>query len=165
MVGIDNVNDYYDTGLKESRLAGLEQYERFTFVRGDIADQGLVEDVFRKYNPQIVVNLAAQAGVRYSILNPQSYIQSNLIGFFNILESCRHSYDGGNEGRGPFGVRVQLLCLRLQSKSSYSTQDRVDHPVSLYAATKKGGRADGSRLRVPVQNPVHRSALFTVYGP
>lgn len=165
VVGIDNVNDYYDTGLKESRLAGLEQYERFTFVRGDIADQGLVEDVFRKYNPQIVVNLAAQAGVRYSIFNPQSYIQSNLIGFFNILESCRHSYDGGNEGVAHLVYASSSSVYGSNQKVPYSTQDRVDHPVSLYAATKKADELMAHAYASLYKIPSTGLRFFTVYGP
>lgn len=116
VIGIDNMNDYYDVSLKEYRLQELAKVaaaseNQWTFIRGNIADKALMEEIFAKYKPSIVVNLAAQAGVRYSITNPDVYIESNLLGFYNILEACRHSYDGGAPGGGALGICVFFVCL------------------------------------------------------
>ena len=137
VIGIDNMNDYYDVRLKESRLAELSVHPSFVFIKGSIADKGLVEDVFKQYQPQVVVNLAAQAGVRYSIINPDAYIESNLIGFYNILEACRHSYDEGNTPVEHLVYASSSSVYGSNKKVPYSTDDKVDNPVSLYAATKK----------------------------
>ena len=131
VVGLDNMNDYYDVRIKEERLSELQAFPNYTFVKGSIADKTLVEDLFSQYSPSIVVNLAAQAGVRYSITNPDVYIESNLIGFYNILEACRHH---------PVEHLVYASSSSVygsNKKVPYSTDDKVDNPVSLYAATKK----------------------------
>ena len=161
VIGIDNMNDYYDVGLKESRLAELTIYPSFIFVRGSISDKELVQDVFNTYHPHIVVNLAAQAGVRYSIINPDVYVESNLIGFYNILEACRHA-----------DVPVEHLVY--DSSSSvygtnknvpYSTDDKVDNPVSLYAATKKSNELMAHAYAKLYNIPSTGLRFFTVYGP
>ena len=141
VVGIDNLNDYYDPAIKDWRLSGIrtaaEQDEsRWRFVRGDIADAQTVKELFAEEKPELVVNLAAQAGVRYSITNPDAYIQSNLIGFYNILEACRHSYDSG-EGVQHLVYASSSSVYGTNRKVPFSTEDKVDDPVSLYAATKK----------------------------
>ena len=152
IIGIDNMNDYYDVRLKEFRLKELSEYKTFTFVKGNIADKKLIEEIFEKYRPSVVVNLAAQAGVRYSITNPDAYIESNLIGFYNILEACRHSYDAGREGVAHFVYASSSSVYGSNKKVPYSTEDKVDNPVSLYAATKKSDELMALRF-------------FTVYGP
>ena len=159
VIGIDNMNDYYDVRLKEQRLKDLEQYIGFTFIKGNIADKALINDVFDKYQPQIVVNLAAQAGVRYSITNPDAYIESNLIGFYNILEACRHH-------------EVEHLVYASSSsvygsnkKVPYSTDDKVDNPVSLYAATKKSNELMAHAYSKLYNIPSTGLRFFTVYGP
>lgn len=159
VIGLDNLNDYYEVSLKEARLALLHQQKGFTFIRGDLADKEGIFRIFEQYRPQIVVNLAAQAGVRYSIDNPDSYIQSNIVGFFNILEACRHypvehlvyasssSVYGGNE------------------KVPFSVEDQVDHPESLYAATKKSNELMAYAYSRLYQIPLTGLRFFTVYGP
>lgn len=137
VIGIDNMNDYYDVRLKEARLSELSTHPSFIFVKGSIADKELVNKVFEEYRPQIVVNLAAQAGVRYSIINPDAYIESNLIGFYNILEACRHSYDEGHTPVEHLVYASSSSVYGSNKKVPYSTDDKVDNPVSLYAATKK----------------------------
>lgn len=137
IVGIDNMNDYYDVALKEYRLSALQKHDNFRFIKGSIADKETVSSIFAVYKPQIVVNLAAQAGVRYSITNPDAYIESNLIGFYNILEACRHSYDGGAEGVQHLVYASSSSVYGSNKKVPYSTDDKVDNPVSLYAATKR----------------------------
>lgn len=137
VIGIDNMNDYYDVRLKETRLKELLENSSFVFVKGSIADKVMVAGLFEKYKPQIVVNLAAQAGVRYSITNPDAYIESNLIGFYNILEACRHSYDNGETGVEHLVYASSSSVYGANKKVPYSTDDKVDNPVSLYAATKK----------------------------
>ena len=136
VIGIDNMNDYYDIRLKEERLKKLSGHESFTFIKGDIADKQTINNLFQEYKPQIVVNLAAQAGVRYSITNPDAYVASNLIGFYNILEACRHSYDNGETGVEHLVYASSSSVYVSNKKVPYSTDDKVDHPVSLYAATK-----------------------------
>ena len=159
VIGIDNMNDYYDVRLKEQRLEELMQYPTFTFIKGNIADKQLINDMFTQYQPQIVVNLAAQAGVRYSITNPDAYIESNLIGFYNILEACRH-------------YEVEHLVYASSSsvygsnkKVPYSTDDKVDNPVSLYAATKKSNELMAHAYSKLYNIPSTGLRFFTVYGP
>lgn len=136
IIGFDSVNDYYDIRLKESRLEKLQKHENFIFIKANLADKDKVSEVFREYSPQIVVNLAAQAGVRYSITNPDAYIESNIIGFYNILEACRHSYDDGATPVEHLVYASSSSVYGSNKKVPYSTDDKVDNPVSLYAATK-----------------------------
>ena len=165
VIGIDNMNDYYDVRLKESRLAELSVNPSFVFIKGSIADKGLVEDVFRQYQPQAVVNLAAQAGVRYSIINPDAYIESNLIGFYNILEACRHSYDKGNTPVEHLVYASSSSVYGSNKKVPYSTDDKVDNPVSLYAATKKSNELMAHAYAKLYNIPSTGLRFFTVYGP
>lgn len=159
IVGLDNMNDYYDVKLKEYRLTKLQQFENFVFVKGNLADKECVENIFKEYKPEIVVNLAAQAGVRYSITNPDVYIESNLIGFYNILECCRN-------------YSVEHLVYASSSsvygsnkKVPYSTEDKVDNPVSLYAATKKSNELLAHSYSKLYNIPSTGLRFFTVYGP
>ena len=161
VVGIDNMNDYYDVRLKEERLAQLEQYPDFTFVRGNIADKELIDRIFAEYKPQVVVNLAAQAGVRYSITNPGAYIEANLIGFYNILEACRHS----NGGVEHLVYASSSSVYGSNKKVPYSTDDKVDNPVSLYAATKKSNELMAHAYSKLYNIPSTGLRFFTVYGP
>ena len=161
VVGIDNMNDYYDVRLKEERLAQLEQYPDFTFIRGNIADKELIDRIFAEYKPQVVVNLAAQAGVRYSITNPGAYIEANLIGFYNILEACRHS-EGGVEH---LVYASSSSVYGSNKKVPYSTDDKVDNPVSLYAATKKSNELMAHAYSKLYNIPSTGLRFFTVYGP
>ena len=161
VVGIDNMNDYYDVRLKEERLAQLEQYPDFTFIKGNIADKELIDRIFAEYKPQVVVNLAAQAGVRYSITNPGAYIEANLIGFYNILEACRHS-DGGVEH---LVYASSSSVYGSNKKVPYSTDDKVDNPVSLYAATKKSNELMAHAYSKLYNIPSTGLRFFTVYGP
>lgn len=161
IVGIDSITDYYDTSLKEERLKKLEAYTNCTFIKGNIADKALIEKIFNEYKPNIVVNLAAQAGVRYSITNPDAYVESNLIGFYNILEACRHS-----------NPQVEHLVYASSSsvygsnkKVPYSTDDKVDNPVSLYAATKKSNELMAHAYSKLYNIPSTGLRFFTVYGP
>ncbi|WP_029323145.1 GDP-mannose 4,6-dehydratase [Butyrivibrio sp. AE3004] len=161
VVGYDNVNDYYDVRLKEERLANLSKYENFIFVKGDIADKKMVDETFAKYKPAVVVNLAAQAGVRYSIENPGAYIEANVIGFYNILEACRHS-----------DPKVEHLVYASSSsvyggntKLPFSTKDQVDHPLSLYAATKKSNELFAYSYSNLYGMATTGLRFFTVYGP
>ena len=159
VVGIDNMNDYYDVRLKEERLNALNDLPDFTFIKGNIADKPLIDKVFVDYKPQIVVNLAAQAGVRYSITNPDAYIESNLIGFYNILEACRHN---------PVDHLVYASSSSVygsNKKVPYSTDDKVDNPVSLYAATKKSNELMAHAYSKLYDIPSTGLRFFTVYGP
>ena len=165
VVGIDNMNDYYDVRLKEQRLEQLMQYLTFTFIKGNIADKQLINEVFTQYQPQIVVNLAAQAGVRYSITNPDAYIQSNLIGFYNILEACRHSYDEGGTGVEHLVYASSSSVYGSNKKIPYSTDNKVDNPVSLYAATKKSNELMAHAYSKLYNIPSTGLRFFTVYGP
>ena len=165
VVGIDNMNDYYDPSLKEYRLNQLISYDRFTFIRGSISDKDVVERVFNKYNPDIVVNLAAQAGVRYSIINPDAYIDSNIIGFYNILEACRHSYDNDNSEVKHLVYASSSSVYGSNSKIPYSIDDKVDNPVSLYAATKKSNELMAHAYSKLYGIPCTGLRFFTVYGP
>ena len=160
IIGIDCITDYYDVSLKEERLNMLSNYgDRFNFIKGDISDKSLIDEIFAKYKPDVVVNLAAQAGVRYSITNPDAYIKSNLIGFYNILEACRHN-------------PVKHLVFASSSsvygtnkKVPYSTEDKVDNPVSLYAATKKSNELMAHAYCKLYKIPATGLRFFTVYGP
>ena len=165
IVGIDNMNDYYDVALKEYRLAELQKHDNFRFIKGSIADKGVVNSIFAEYKPQIVVNLAAQAGVRYSITNPDAYIESNLIGFYNILEACRHSYDNGAEGVRHLVYASSSSVYGSNKKVPYSTDDKVDNPVSLYAATKKSNELMAHAYSKLYNIPSTGLRFFTVYGP
>ena len=165
IIGIDNMNDYYDVRLKEFRLKELSEYKTFTFVKGNIADKKLIEEIFEKYRPSVVVNLAAQAGVPYSITNPDAYIESNLIGFYNILEACRHSYDAGREGVAHFVYASSSSVYGSNKKVPYSTEDKVDNPVSLYAATKKSDELMAHAYAKLYNIPSTGLRFFTVYGP
>ncbi len=159
VVGVDNMNDYYDVRLKEERLKELSGFCDFHFIEGNIADKSLIDNVFSEYKPQIVVNLAAQAGVRYSITNPDAYIESNLIGFYNILEACRHN---------PVEHLVYASSSSVygsNKKVPYSTDDKVDNPVSLYAATKKSNELMAHAYSKLYNIPSTGLRFFTVYGP
>lgn len=159
VIGLDNMNDYYDVHIKEARLAELQKFENYVFVKGNLADKDTVTGIFEQYHPNIVVNLAAQAGVRYSITNPDAYIESNLIVFYNILEACRH-------------YPVEHLVYASSSsvygsnkKVPYSTDDKVDNPVSLYAATKKSNELMAHAYSKLYEIPSTGLRFFTVYGP
>lgn len=165
VVGIDNMNAYYDVSLKEFRLKELEKYSDFTFVKGNIADKELINNLFDEYKPSIVVNLAAQAGVRYSITNPDAYVESNLVGFFNILEACRHSYDDGQSGVEHLVYASSSSVYGSNKKVPYSTDDKVDNPVSLYAATKKSNELMAHAYSKLYNIPSTGLRFFTVYGP
>lgn len=159
IVGLDNMNDYYDVKIKESRLKELEKFDNFTFIKGNLADKELINKIFEEYKPEIVVNLAAQAGVRYSITNPDAYIESNLIGFYNILEGCRHN---------PVKHLVYASSSSVygtNKKVPYSTEDKVDNPVSLYAATKKSNELLAHSYSKLYNIPSTGLRFFTVYGP
>ena len=201
IIGIDNMNDYYDVSIKEYRLKqiemlaedverwgqknqgtpdsgvtpGISETERseelsdsdsvWTFIQGSIADKALISDIFAKYQPAIVVNLAAQAGVRYSITNPDAYIEANLIGFYNILEACRHSYDDGKSGVEHLVYASSSSVYGSNKKVPYSTEDKVDNPVSLYAATKKSNELMAHAYSKLYNIPSTGLRFFTVYGP
>ncbi len=170
IVGLDNVNDYYAVALKEHRLQTLAEAAKgaeasFTFIRGNMADKALVEDIFQTYRPSIVVNLAAQAGVRYSISHPDVYMESNIIGFYNILEACRHSYDGGERGVVHLVYASSSSVYGGNQKVPFSTDDAVDHPVSLYAATKKSNELLAHCYAKLYDIPSTGLRFFTVYGP
>ncbi|MCR5089476.1 MAG: NAD-dependent epimerase/dehydratase family protein [Oscillospiraceae bacterium] len=171
IISLDNMNDYYDPALKEYRLSLIEQAARekpsvkHSFIRGDLADRSTVTEVFKKYRPAVVVNLAAQAGVRYSIENPEAYINSNLIGFFNILEACRHSYNDGKSGVEHLVYASSSSVYGGNKKVPFSTDDRVDNPVSLYAATKKSDELLAHAYCKLYNIPATGLRFFTVYGP
>lgn len=171
IVGIDNMNDYYDVSIKEYRLKQLETLalektdSQWIFVKGNIADKALIDELFAAYKPEIVVNLAAQAGVRYSITNPDVYIESNLIGFYNILEACRHSYDNGENGVEHLVYASSSSVYGTNKKIPYSTDDKVDNPVSLYAATKKSNELMAHAYSKLYNIPSTGLRFFTVYGP
>ena len=165
VIGIDNMNDYYDVRLKEARLEELSENPSFAFIKGSIADKALITEIFEKYKPQVVVNLAAQAGVRYSITNPDAYIESNLIGFYNILEACRHSYDDDQTGVEHLVYASSSSVYGSNKKVPYSTDDKVDNPVSLYAATKKSNELLAHAYSKLYNIPSTGLRFFTVYGP
>lgn len=166
IVGIDNLNDYYDVSIKQWRLEQIQAIPgNWTFIKGDISDRTMVDNLFSKYQPQIVVNMAAQAGVRYSITNPDVYMQSNIIGFYNLLEACRHSYDNGDGGVEHFVYASSSSIYGLNQKIPYSTEDKVDNPVSLYAATKKSNELMAHAYSKLYNIPSTGLRFFTVYGP
>ncbi len=170
IIGIDNMNDYYDVSLKEYRLAEIEKQAKelsaeFVFVKGSIADVAAINEIFATYQPDIVVNLAAQAGVRYSITNPWAYMEANMIGFYNILEACRHSYDGGAKGVEHLVYASSSSVYGTNKKIPYSTDDKVDNPVSLYAATKKSNELMAHAYSKLYNIPSTGLRFFTVYGP
>lgn len=159
VIGLDNMNDYYDVRIKEARLAELQKFENYTFIKGNLADKAMIDSIFEQHHPDIVVNLGAQAGVRYSITNPDAYIESNMIGFYSILEACRH-------------YPVEHLVYASSSsvygsnkKVPYSTDDKVDNPVSLYAATKKSNELMAHAYSKLYNIPSTGLRFFTVYGP
>lgn len=165
VVGLDNMNDYYDVRIKETRLAKLRKFGNYTFIKGNLADKALIEKIFSDFQPDIVVNLAAQAGVRYSIINPDAYVESNLIGFYNILEACRHSYDDGRPGVQHLVYASSSSVYGANKKVPYSTDDKVDNPVSLYAATKKSNELMAHAYAKLYNIPCTGLRFFTVYGP
>ncbi len=171
ILGIDSMNDYYDVRLKEYRLSEIEKAATahpecsWHFVKGNIADKALINSLFEEFQPEVVVNLAAQAGVRYSITNPDAYIESNLIGFYNILEACRHSYDDGKTGVKHLVYASSSSVYGSNKKVPYSTDDKVDNPVSLYAATKKSNELLAHAYSKLYNIPSTGLRFFTVYGP
>lgn len=171
IVGLDNLNEYYDVSIKNWRLhqiadeTKIHKGSSFLFVKGSIADKPLVDNLFKEHDFNIVVNLAAQAGVRYSIINPDAYIESNLIGFYNILEACRHSYDSGKMGVEHLVYASSSSVYGSNKKIPYSTDDKVDNPVSLYAATKKSNELMAHAYSKLYDIPSTGLRFFTVYGP
>ena len=171
LVGLDNMNDYYDVSLKEYRLAEIEKLVAeneqvdWWFIKGDLADKALIDSAFEDYQFDIVVSLAAQAGVRYSITNPDAYINSNIIGFYNILEACRHSYDYGAKGVEHLVYASSSSVYGGNKKVPFSTDDQVDNPASLYAATKKSNELLGHSYSKLYNIPSTGLRFFTVYGP
>ena len=171
IIGLDSMNDYYDVRLKEyrskeiSKISSLNCNNEWTFIQGNIADRQLVNTIFADYKPDVVVNLAAQAGVRYSITNPDAYIESNIIGFYNILEACRHSYDNGEKGVEHLVYASSSSVYGSNKKIPYSTEDKVDNPVSLYAATKKSNELLAHAYSKLYNIPSTGLRFFTVYGP
>lgn len=165
VIGLDNLNEYYDVNIKLYRLEKLRSYTNFTFIKGNIADKPFIEEVVLEYSPTIVVNLAAQAGVRYSIENPDAYIESNVIGFYNIIEACRHSTDGGRNGVEHLVYASSSSIYGSNKKVPYSTEDKVDNPVSLYAATKKSNELIAHAYSKLYNIPTTGLRFFTVYGP
>ena len=165
VVGLDNMNHYYDVRLKEARLNELEQFDNFSFVKGNLADKAVIESIFEQYKPEIVVNHGAQAGIRYSITNPDAYVEANLIGFYNILEACRHSYDEGHTPVEHLVYASSSSVYGSNKKVPYSTDDKVDNPVSLYAATKKSNELMAHAYSKLYNIPSTGLRFFTVYGP
>ena len=171
IIGLDNMNDYYDVSIKEWRLKEIEECVKehadstYTFYKDDLANKTIIDQIFTEHKPDIVVNLGAQAGVRYSITNPDAYIQSNLIGFYNILEACRHSYDNGAKGVEHLVYASSSSVYGTNKKVPYSTDDKVDNPVSLYAATKKSNELMAHAYSKLYNIPSTGLRFFTVYGP
>ena len=171
IIGVDNMNDYYDVSIKEYRLQQIEKLaaqhpeSSWNFIRGSIADKALIDQIFEEHKPAVLVNLAAQAGVRYSITNPDVYIESNMIGFYNILEACRHSYDDGQTGVEHLVYASSSSVYGSNKKVPYSTEDKVDNPVSLYAATKKSNELMAHAYSKLYDIPSTGLRFFTVYGP
>lgn len=165
VIGIDNLNNYYDVDLKYYRLDELKKYSNFTFIKMDLKDKESIDKLFEDYSFDVVVNLGAQAGVRYSIINPQAYMDSNMTGFFNILEACRHSYDGGKRGVQHLVYASSSSVYGTNKKVPYSTEDKVDNPVSLYAATKKANELMAHSYAKLYNIPCTGLRFFTVYGP
>lgn len=171
IVGLDNMNHYYDVSIKEWRLSEIEKCaaehpeSTYQFYKGDLADKAMIDQIFAKHKPAVVVNLGAQAGVRYSITNPDAYIQSNMIGFYNILEACRHSYDNGETGVEHLVYASSSSVYGTNKKVPYSTDDKVNNPVSLYAATKKSNELMAHAYSKLYNIPSTGLRFFTVYGP
>lgn len=171
VIGIDNLNDYYDVSLKQYRLEQIDETVRthsqnkWIFIQGSIADRELVNKLFEEYRPSVVVNLAAQAGVRYSIENPDAYIETNIVGFYNLLEACRHSYDNGHAGVEHLVYASSSSIYGVNSKVPYSTADKADSPVSLYAATKRADELMAHAYSKLYNIPATGLRFFTVYGP
>ena len=170
VISLDNMNDYYDPRLKEYRLSLIEKKAetaaaKHVFIKGSIGDKALVDQVFAEYKPDVVVNLAAQASVRYSIDHPDVYIESNIIGFYNILEACRHSYDNGAKGVEHLVYASSSSVYGGNKKVPFSTDDKVDNPVSLYAATKKSNELLAHAYSKLYNIPSTGLRFFTVYGP
>ena len=171
IIGLDNMNDYYDVKIKEWRLHEIEKCasehsnSNYIFYKDDLANKTIIDKIFAEHKPDIVVNLAAQAGVRYSITNPDAYIQSNIIGFYNILEACRHSYDNGAKGVDHLVYASSSSVYGTNKKIPYSTDDKVDNPVSLYAATKKSNELMAHAYSKLYNIPSTGLRFFTVYGP
>ncbi|MBR0147926.1 MAG: GDP-mannose 4,6-dehydratase [Lachnospiraceae bacterium] len=170
VISFDNMNDYYDPKLKEYRLGLIEEAAKdcpveHVFIKGSLADKSLVDEVFEKYKPAVVVNLAAQAGVRYSIEHPEAYVDSNIVGFFNILEACRHSYDNGATGVEHLVYASSSSVYGGNKKVPFSVDDKVDNPVSLYAATKKSNELFAHSYSKLYNIPSTGLRFFTVYGP
>lgn len=165
LIGLDSVNDYYDVELKERRLNDLFEHSSFEFIKGNIADGKLIKNIFAKYKPAIVINLAAQGGVRYSITNPDVYMEANITGFYNMLEACRHSFDGGASGVEHFVYASSSSVYGSNQKVPYSTEDKADRPVSLYAATKKANELMAHAYSKLYNIPSTGLRFFTVYGP
>ena len=171
IIGIDNMNDYYDVAIKDYRLEQIQKCIKangrstWTFIKESIGNKKIINDIFKKYSPSIVINLAAQAGVRYSITNPNVYIESNIIGFYNILEACRHSYDSGDHGVEHLIYASSSSVYGTNPKIPYSTDDNTDHPVSLYAATKKSNELMAHAYSKLYNIPSTGLRFFTVYGP
>ncbi len=171
ILGVDSLNDYYEPAIKNFRLSEIDRIVKanpgshWEFVKGNIADKALIDTIFAEFKPEIVVNLAAQAGVRYSITNPDAYIESNLIGFYNILEACRHSYDNGAKGVKHLVYASSSSVYGSNKKIPYSTDDKVDNPVSLYAATKKSNELMAHAYSKLYNIPSTGLRFFTVYGP
>ena len=170
VVGIDSMNDYYSVELKRYRLKTLDETAAasrapWAFLQGNIADKAFIQRVFAEYAPSIVVNLAAQAGIRYSLVNPDAYIESNIIGFYNILEACRHSYDGGAKGVEHLVYASSSSIYGCSQKFPYSTEDKVDNPISLYAATKKSNELMAHAYAKLYDIPMTGLRFFTAYGP
>ncbi|RHM04494.1 NAD-dependent epimerase/dehydratase family protein [Amedibacillus dolichus] len=171
IIGVDSINDYYDVSIKQWRLSNIENLVNkqdnieYIFIEGNIADKELINRIFNSYKPDIVVNLAAQAGVRYSISNPDAYIESNIIGFYNILEACRHSYDNEQSGVKHLVYASSSSVYGTNKKVPYSTDDKVDNPVSLYAATKKSNELMAHAYSKLYNIPSTGLRFFTVYGP
>lgn len=171
IVGLDNMNNYYDVSIKEWRLSEIEKCaakhtdSTYQFYKGDLSDKAMIDEIFSRHKPSVVVNLGAQAGVRYSITNPDAYIQSNMIGFYNILEACRHSYDNGEAGVEHLVYASSSSVYGTNKKIPYSTDDKVDNPVSLYAATKKSNELMAHAYSKLYNIPSTGLRFFTVYGP
>ena len=171
IIGLDNVNDYYDVSIKEWRLKEIEKCvhehsdSTYIFYKDDLANKAIIDRIFKEHKPDIVVNLGAQAGVRYSISNPDAYIQSNMIGFYNILEACRHSYDNDEKGVEHLVYASSSSVYGTNKKVPYSTEDKVDNPVSLYAATKKSNELMAHAYSKLYNIPSTGLRFFTVYGP
>ena len=171
IVGLDNMNNYYDVSIKEWRLSEIEKCaakhtdSTYQFYKGDLADKAMIDEIFSGHKPSVVVNLGAQAGVRYSITNPDAYIQSNMIGFYNVLEACRHSYDNGEAGVEHLVYASSSSVYGTNKKIPYSTDDKVDNPVSLYAATKKSNELMAHAYSKLYNIPSTGLRFFTVYGP